>query len=118
MISKSCTIFAESGSNEGPVTPAPPAIVVSQDMQFFAHTHPVKQPDGTFTLDTKFPHPGMYRLLSDFYPAGRNAATGTAALEINRLRVVLIMHVPDSNCTRRMLSIASTAMEVFSQLVR
>jgi hypothetical protein len=44
--------------------------LVSQDMQFFVHTHPVKQPDGTFTLDTKFPHPGMYRVLSDFYPKG------------------------------------------------
>jgi hypothetical protein len=44
--------------------------LVSQDMQFFVHTHPVKQPDGSFTLDTKFPHPGMYRVLSDFYPKG------------------------------------------------
>lgn len=43
--------------------------LVSQDMQFFVHTHPVQQPDGTFRLDAKFPHPGMYRVLSDFYPA-------------------------------------------------
>lgn len=44
--------------------------LVSQDMQFFVHTHPVKQADGTFTLEAKFPHPGMYRVLSDFYPRG------------------------------------------------
>jgi hypothetical protein len=44
--------------------------LVSQDMQFFVHTHPVKQPDGTFLLDAKFPHAGMYRVLSDFYPKG------------------------------------------------
>ncbi len=44
--------------------------VVSQDMQFFKHIHPEKQPDGTFDLDVKFPHAGMYRLLSDFYPTG------------------------------------------------
>ena len=44
--------------------------LVSQDMRFFVHTHPVKQADGTFTLDAKFPHPGMYRVLSDFYPKG------------------------------------------------
>lgn len=42
--------------------------LVSQDMQFFRHVHPEKQPDGTFILDAKFPHPGMYRVLSDFYP--------------------------------------------------
>jgi Heavy metal binding domain len=44
--------------------------LVSQDMRFFVHTHPVKQADGTFLLDAKFPHPGMYRVLSDFYPKG------------------------------------------------
>ena len=44
--------------------------LVSQDMQFFQHMHPVMQPDGTFMLDAKFPHPGMYRVLSDFYPKG------------------------------------------------
>ena len=44
--------------------------LVSQDMQFFVHTHPVRQTDGTFLLDAKFPHPGMYRVLSDFYPKG------------------------------------------------
>jgi hypothetical protein len=44
--------------------------VVSQDTQFFEHVHPIKQPDGSFNLDEKFPHPGMYRILSDFYPTG------------------------------------------------
>jgi len=43
--------------------------VVSQDMQFFQHIHPEKQPDGTFNLGVKFPHSGMYRILSDLYPA-------------------------------------------------
>lgn len=42
--------------------------LVSQDMQFFRHVHPEKQPDGSFVLDAKFPHPGLYRVLSDFYP--------------------------------------------------
>jgi hypothetical protein len=44
--------------------------LVSQDMHFFRHVHPEKQPDGTFVLDAKFPHPGLYRVLSDFYPTG------------------------------------------------
>ncbi len=43
--------------------------VVSQDTEFFNHVHPNKQPDGSFILNQKFPHPGMYRILSDFYPA-------------------------------------------------
>jgi len=44
--------------------------LVSQDMNFFVHTHPEMQPDGSFRLDTRFPHPGLYRILSDFYPKG------------------------------------------------
>jgi hypothetical protein len=44
--------------------------VVSQDLGFFAHVHPEIQPDRSFVLDLKFPHPGLYRVLSDFYPKG------------------------------------------------
>jgi hypothetical protein len=43
--------------------------VVSQDLEFFAHVHPVYHEDGSFTLPMRFPKPGMYRLLADFYPA-------------------------------------------------
>jgi hypothetical protein len=43
---------------------------VSEDLSFFAHVHPVAQPDGSFTLNTTFPQPGLYRLLADYYPAG------------------------------------------------
>jgi len=42
--------------------------VVSQDTTFFRHVHPVLQPDGSFILNVTFPKPGMYRILSDFYP--------------------------------------------------
>jgi hypothetical protein len=44
--------------------------VVSQDLSFFTHTHPERQPDQDFHLDVRFPKPGMYRVLSDFYPTG------------------------------------------------
>src|SRR5579862_727796 len=44
--------------------------VVSQDLGFFAHVHPQIQADSSFVLELKFPHPGLYRVLSDFYPKG------------------------------------------------
>ena len=44
--------------------------IVSQDLQYFLHEHPVLQPDGTFIYHEKFPKPGMYRILGDFYPTG------------------------------------------------
>ena len=44
--------------------------LVSQDLQYFVHDHPVLQPDGTFDYEEIFPKPGMYRILADFYPSG------------------------------------------------
>ena len=44
--------------------------LVSQDLQYFLHDHPVPQPDGTFIYNEVFPRPGMYRALADFYPSG------------------------------------------------
>jgi hypothetical protein len=44
--------------------------LVSQDLSFFLHTHPERQPDEDFHLDVRLPKPGLYRVLSDFYPSG------------------------------------------------
>ena len=45
--------------------------VVSQDLEFFLHNHPVFQPNGSFRYDNlTLPKPGMYRVLGDFYPDG------------------------------------------------
>jgi hypothetical protein len=43
--------------------------VVSEDLEFFAHVHPVYQADGSFVLTMRLPKPGLYRLLADFYPS-------------------------------------------------
>jgi len=42
--------------------------LVSQDLDFFVHDHPRLSKGGVFYFDAVFPKPGMYRLLSDFYP--------------------------------------------------
>src|SRR5450755_3529624 len=44
--------------------------IVSSDLTYFLHDHPVPQPDGTFLFDAVFPKPGMYRVVADVYPAG------------------------------------------------
>jgi len=56
--------------------------VVSQDLGFFLHTHPERNPNEDFHLDVRFPKPGMYRILSDFYPSG-----GTPQLTANTVLV-------------------------------
>ena len=42
--------------------------IVSQDLQYFVHGHPDQGPDSAFRLHAVLPKPGMYRILSDFYP--------------------------------------------------
>jgi hypothetical protein len=45
------------------------AFIVSEDLQFFLHDHPVWA-DDAFQYDIRFPKAGMYRVLGDFYPEG------------------------------------------------
>ena len=44
--------------------------VISQDMSFFVHEHPKILADSSFQLSVRFPKPGLYRVLNDFYPRG------------------------------------------------
>jgi hypothetical protein len=55
------------------------AFVVSEDLRFFQHGHPSLVADGVFQYAITPPGPGMYRVLSDFYPAGAmpQLTTGT-----------------------------------------
>lgn len=43
--------------------------IVSQDLEYFLHDHPVFSGNGTFRYSGVLPKPGMYRALADFYPA-------------------------------------------------
>jgi hypothetical protein len=56
--------------------------LVSHDLSFFLHTHPEREGNEDFHLDVRFPKPGMYRILSDFYPSG-----GTPQLITNTVMV-------------------------------
>ncbi len=42
--------------------------LVSQNLEYFAHLHPVID-DDVFRLAVRLPLPGMYRVLADYYPA-------------------------------------------------
>lgn len=42
--------------------------IVNQDLSVFAHEHPVKTSGPQFEFEWKFPKPGMYRLMTDYYP--------------------------------------------------
>jgi hypothetical protein len=44
--------------------------VISQDLQTFAHVHPVLERSGALQIDIRLPTPGIYALIADFVPAG------------------------------------------------
>src|SRR5262249_24565318 len=44
--------------------------IVSQDLNYFLHDHPEPGAEGVFQFNARLPRPGMYRILSDFYPTG------------------------------------------------
>ena len=44
--------------------------IVSENLEYFAHVHPLVRADGSFFLTQRLPYGGMYRLLADYYPAG------------------------------------------------
>ena len=44
--------------------------VMSQDLEFFGHVHPIEDPNGGFSIDLELPKPGLYQVLADFYPEG------------------------------------------------
>jgi uncharacterized membrane protein len=49
-------------------------IIVSEDLTFFDHVHPVRQfPEGAFTLPYTFPRDGRYILFADIMPEGERA---------------------------------------------
>lgn len=50
-------------------------IVVSKDLSFFNHIHPVFHDDGSFEIVTTFPHAGDYKLIADYIPSGGSATT-------------------------------------------
>ena len=45
--------------------------VMSQDLEFFQHIHPIQDPQKeNFFVDVVLPKPGLYQVLADFYPVG------------------------------------------------
>jgi hypothetical protein len=47
--------------------------VISRDLEEFAHIHPERHADGSFTIEHTLPKPGHYKLFADFLPLGGGA---------------------------------------------
>ncbi len=62
-------------------------LIVSTDLSWFRHEHPVLGPDGTFTLDFTFPAGGTYIVYHDFTPASAPGAGKGPGQQVVRVQV-------------------------------
>jgi hypothetical protein len=57
-------------------------IVVSNDLQFFDHIHPIYKQNGRFDVEASFPQPGSYTLFSDYKPAKQSEVVSVMKLQV------------------------------------
>lgn len=57
-------------------------IVVSDDLQFFAHLHPDYRDNGRFSVAATLPKAGEYTIFSDYQPTGRSAQVSTLKIQV------------------------------------
>ncbi|MCW3097388.1 MAG: putative lipoprotein [Chthonomonadaceae bacterium] len=84
------TIFVQSRDTKQPVTEFDTVhekqihfMVVSEDMRYFAHEHPVAGSGGKFTLNYTFPLGGEYHLFADVAPKGAGSQILMQPLQVN-----------------------------------
>jgi heavy metal-binding protein len=75
-------------------------LMVSDDLAWFAHEHPVLQRDGSFTLRTRFPHGGAYTLFHDFTPSRAGMQVVPVALTVAGEAPPNVPLVPDADRAR------------------
>jgi hypothetical protein len=57
-------------------------IVVSDDLQFFAHLHPDYRDNGRFSVAATLPKAGEYTIFSDYKPTGRSTQVSTLKVQV------------------------------------
>lgn len=57
-------------------------MLVSKDLGWFVHEHPVPQPDGTFTIDWTFPAGGDYLVFADVAPKDKGSQVVSTPLRL------------------------------------
>lgn len=75
-------------------------IMVSRDLSFFAHEHPVRRDDGTLALRYTFPAAGEYVLFSDFTPEGGTQVVAPTTLRVAGTAPPAVPLVPDADLTQ------------------
>jgi len=57
-------------------------ILVSDDLQYFQHLHPIYQNKGSFRIKTNFPQPGNYTFFSSYKPSGKSEQVSVMKIKV------------------------------------
>ncbi len=71
-------------------------IVISKDLSYFNHIHPEHKGGGVFEIANDFPAGGEYRVIADFKPAGGDAVTKLAWIQVDGKAAEPAAVVPDT----------------------
>jgi hypothetical protein len=75
-------------------------IIVSRDLSYFDHIHPNYEGEGRFTVATRFPAGGEYKVFADFVPSGGTAATISKWIRADGKEAAGIMVEPDKTLVK------------------
>jgi hypothetical protein len=75
-------------------------IVVSEDLSYFDHIHPMPQPDGSLVVETAFPAAGKYKLYSDYTPKGGGNQVGQIEVTVSGTPREPSRPTPDTRMTK------------------
>ncbi|RED66274.1 hypothetical protein [Cohnella lupini] len=75
-------------------------IVVSKDLSYFNHIHPAYKGGGAFSVTTRFPAAGEYKLIADYIPGGGSSTSQTKRVEVQGKVGEQTQILPDSSLTR------------------
>jgi hypothetical protein len=75
-------------------------MVVSKDLSWYSHEHPVQQADGTFSVSLTFPQAGEFVLFHDFTPEGEPGQVLQSTLRVQGTPPAAIKLVADHDLTR------------------
>ncbi|MBW7457959.1 hypothetical protein ACFOLF_02730 [Paenibacillus sepulcri] len=57
-------------------------IIVSRDLAYFDHIHPIYNGNGQFQVETDFPAGGDYKLIADYVPTGGSAVNNSTWISV------------------------------------
>ncbi|RNB78530.1 hypothetical protein EDM56_30505 [Brevibacillus fluminis] len=96
-------------------------IVVSKDLSYFNHIHPVYEGNGVFDITNDFPAGGEYKVIADFKPTDGDAMTKMEWVRVEGTPAAPVPLVPDTSLEKTIegnqVTLTSSALEAQKEVI-